>query len=311
MPLHVATPLWRSRPLGGAFGGTVLLKMEALQPVGSFKIRGIGRLCEALAAEGVARFVSSSGGNAGYAVAYAGHALGIPVTVVVPRTTPEFMRDKIRGEGAEVVEHGASWDDAHARAQALAAREQGALIHPFDEPRLWQGHSTLIEECAAELANADTPDAVVVAVGGGGLLIGVLEGLHRVGWSRVPVVAVETAGAASLAASVRAGRLVTLPRIDSIATTLGARTVAPTALEWATQRHDVRCHVVDDRAAVRACARFAADHRVLVEPACGAALAACYDRAAPLHGASSVLVVVCGGAGASPELLTHWLRQTE
>ena len=307
MSLHVITPLWSSRPLGAAFGGDVLLKMEALQPVGSFKIRGIGALCTALAAQGAPRFVSSSGGNAGYAVAYAGRALGVPVTVVVPRTTSEFMRDKIRGEGAEVREHGDAWDDAHARAQALAAETGGTLVHPFDDPRLWQGHATLIDECAA--AAPAPPDAVVVAVGGGGLLIGVLEGMHRAGWTRVPVVAVETEGAASLRAAVRAGRLVTLPRIDSLAITLGARTVAPAALAW-TRRHDVRCHAVDDRAAVQACARFADDHRLLVEPACGAALAAVYDRAPALEGARRVLVVVCGGAGVNVDLLAQWQRAT-
>jgi len=304
--LHVRTPLWPSQPLSVALGAEVRLKMEALQPVGSFKIRGIGRACQQLAGRGTRHFVSSSGGNAGYAVAYAGRQLGVPVTVIVPRTTPEFMRRVLRATGAEVREHGASWDDAHAAAAELASAG-GALIHPFDDETVWAGHATLIEECADQWPAA--PDAIVVAVGGGGLLLGVLEGCARVGWDTVPILAVETEGAASLAASLRRGELVTLPRIESIAITLGARTVAPRALVRAQQR-GVTSHLVDDRAAVASCARFAEDHRLLVEPACGAALAACYDRAPALRAARRVLVVVCGGAAATPELLAHWLRVT-
>ena len=88
MPLHIHTPLIESVPLSRAAGRSIWLKLEALQPPGSFKIRGIGAACEHYAHHGAKRFVSSSGGNAGLAVAYAGRHLAIPVTVVVPGTTP-------------------------------------------------------------------------------------------------------------------------------------------------------------------------------------------------------------------------------
>jgi L-serine/L-threonine ammonia-lyase len=146
---------------------------------------------------------------------------------------------------------------------------------------------------------------VVVSVGGGGLLCGLLEGLHQVGWKDVPVLAVETEGAASFAASVRAGCLVTLDRITSVATTLGARTVAAEALAW-TRRHRITPWTVTDRAAVDACLRFADEHRVLVEPACGASLAAVYGRARPLQDLDPVVIIVCGGAGVSLRLLEEW-----
>ncbi len=154
------------------------------------------------------------------------------------------------------------------------------------------------------------PGAIVVAVGGGGLLCGLLAGLHQVGWKEVPVLAVETAGAASLAASVQAGRLVTLDRITSIATTLGARTVAGEALAW-TQRHKIFPWIVTDRAAVEACLRFADEQRVLVEPACGAALASVYGRAKPLEDLAPIVVIVCGGAGVNLELLDKWKKKVE
>ena len=108
---------------------------------------------------------------------------------------------------------------------------------------------------------------------------------------------------------IRERHLITLDAITSIATTLGARTVAPEALAW-TRRHLIRTWTVSDREAVDACLRFADDHRILVEPACGAALATVYDGAAPLAGRAPVLVIVCGGAGASRALLDQWDRQT-
>src|SRR3972149_8508342 len=95
-PIHVVTPLWGSRPLSAAMGAPVLLKVEALQPVGSFKARGRGAACQASVEAGARRLVCASGGNAGYAVAYAGRQLGLPTTIVLPKTTPARMQDLIR-----------------------------------------------------------------------------------------------------------------------------------------------------------------------------------------------------------------------
>ena len=301
MSFAVTTPLWESGPLSRALGAPVLLKMEALQPAGSFKIRGLGRACAARVAAGARQLVCSSGGNAGLAVAYAGRRLGVPVTVIVPRSTSAWMRSRIAEERAEVLEHGAAWAEAHAYALEHLP-EGAAYMHPFDDPEVWAGHASIVLEAAEQ---GPRPGAVVVAVGGGGLLCGVLEGMHALGWTDVPVLAVETAGAASLARAIDADALVTLERIDTLATTLGAATVAAQALAW-TRRHPVRPWLVSDRAAVAACERFLDDHRVLVEPACGAGLSAIYDAAAPLRGAGPVLVIVCGGAGVSLALLRAW-----
>ncbi len=300
--LHYRTPLWESRPLSALLGARVYLKLEALQPTGSFKIRGVGNACRASKSEGAQALVASSGGNAGYAVAYAGRQLGLPATVVVPETTPSLMQERLRSEGATVIQRGSSWDDSHAMAMDLARKQNAAYVHPFDDPRIWAGHASMVTEIREA---GVTPDLVVLAVGGGGLLCGVLEGLHRVGWPEVPVCAVETEGADSFYRSVKAGRLETLDRIASLATSLGARRVAPQALTW-TKSHQVIPWVVSDQAAVRAVLRFADDHRLLVEPACGAALAAVYDRAEPLQGPQSVLIVVCGGAGVTRQLLAEW-----
>ncbi len=300
-PLHIETPLFESRPLSDHSGRSVWLKLDALQPPGSFKIRGIGAACQEYVRRGTKRLISSSGGNAGIAVAYAGRHLSVPVLIVVPETTSERAKALIRQEGAEVVVHGDSWQEANDLAESTVG-ESDVLIHPFDDPLVWRGHSTLIDEVAR---SGIKPGALVVSVGGGGLLCGLVEGMKQNGWSDVPVIAVETEGADSLAQSVRAGRRVELAAITSLAITLGAKKVCQRAFDC-TRDHPLRSVVVSDRAAVSACQRFLDDHRLVVEPACGASLAVVYDGAPELEGFESVLVVVCGGATTTLEQLREW-----
>jgi L-serine/L-threonine ammonia-lyase len=302
MPLHINTPLLLSHSLSQATGREVWVKLDALQPPGSFKIRGIGFACEMHAQKGAKRFVSSSGGNAGLAVAYAGHKLGIPVVVVVPESTPERARSLIRGEGAELLVHGASWQEANAHAQQLLSGSD-AFIHPFDDPMLWSGHASLIDEVVqAKLL----PDLVITAVGGGGLYCGIVEGLRRNGLGSVPVVTVETEGAASLYQSLQAGERIELEEITTVATSLGAKKVAEQTFTLA-RSHPTTSITVSDRSAVRACSKFLDDHRVLVEPACGAALSVAYDNHSALAGSSKVLCVACGGASVT----AGYLRELE
>lgn len=305
MTLHIPTPLIESRPLSLAAGRNIWLKLDALQPCGSFKLRGVGHACEVHYARGARHLVSSSGGNAGLAVAYAGRKLGVPVTVVVPETTTERAKELLRLENAKVLVHGSSWQEANELALTLVGAGD-AFIHPFDDPLLWAGHASLVDEV---VATGFKPDAVVLSVGGGGLLSGVVEGLQRNGWADVPVLAVETTGAASLHAAMQAGHTVALPRIASIAGSLGAKRVAEQALAC-TRRQPVHSHLVSDRAALQACERFLQDHRLLVEPACGAALAVAYDASAMAR-YPNVLVVVCGGATATLEQIQAWLRQVD
>lgn len=303
--MHIVTPLIRSAAMSKAVQGDVFLKMDMLQPSGSFKIRGIGRsVSEAVLDRGATAIVSSSGGNAGLAAAYAAQQLGVPATVVVPRTTKPAVRKILVTLGAEVVVEGSVWDEAHAYAERFVADHGSAfLVHPFEGATTWAGHSTVVDEVKSAWPHEDPPDYFVTVVGGGGLLIGILDGLERVGWGSVKVIACETHGAASLAKSLVAGHLVTLPSIDSIATSLGARRVSPTAFRKASERN-VRAYGMADKDAVRGCLQLARDHRVLVEPACGAAVSwVMGGEAAP---GSRVVVEVCGGTGAAlPQMLQY------
>jgi L-serine/L-threonine ammonia-lyase len=167
---------------------------------------------------------------------------------------------------------------------------------------LWQGHATLIDEVSA---SGLTPDAVVLSVGGGGLLCGVAEGLRRNGWGQVPILAVETEGAASFHEASQAGHPVQLEKITSIATSLGAKRVCDQAVQ-VFKEHPTRSILVSDQQALTACMRFLDDHRLLVEPACGASLALAYDMARELEDFNTVLMVVCGGATATLDQIRDW-----
>ena len=276
--------------------------MDCYQPSGSFKIRGIGHLCTQQAQKGTKGFVSSSGGNAGLAVAYSGKQLGLPVTIIVPSTTPEHVREKMRVLDARVLEHGNVWDESDIFARNYANTHHCAYIHPFDDPAIWTGHSTLVDELKSQ---GPKPDLIVCSVGGGGLLCGIVEGLWNHGWTSVPVMAVETNGAASLHASVEAGVLVSIDSINSIAKTLGARKVALKALEW-TKKHPITCVQVSDKQTVRACTELLNEQRILVEPACSASYCALSNRHPLLDQAQNIVVVICGGSGVTLDMLQEW-----
>ncbi len=134
--------------------------------------------------------------------------------------------------------------------------------------------------------------------------------MSNVGWEKTPVFVVETEGAASFSSGIKAGKVVEIEKIDTIATSLGARSVAPKAIEYA-KSHPTFSKVVTDSDSIRACMRFSHDHRLLVEPACGAALSLCYNNDPDLLKFDNVLVILCGGAAVTPELLSGWSSQLD
>ena len=301
MSFSIQTPLIESRPLSQKCGTRVFAKMDALQPSGSFKMRGIGYAAKRHAVQGAQRFISSSGGNAGLAVAYAGRALDLPVLVVVPETTPQRAIDLLEQENAHVIVHGTSWVEANALAQSKRT-ETDAFFHPFDDPLLWEGHASMMDEVVADGLR---PDAVILSVGGGGLLAGVHHGLLQNRLTNTPIFALETHEMASYHTALNAGGPVTLDAVSGVATSLGAKQVCQQAYDI-SQTHDIRSVLVSDKEAVEACFAFLNDHRVLVEPACGAGLAAIYAGKVDLSEFENVLMIVCGGSTTPIETLTQY-----
>ena len=126
---------------------------------------------------------------------------------------------------------GSNWNEANQAALAANESPDTFMVHPFNQPSTWEGHSTLISELADQLETS--PACVVTCVGGGGLAMGLLQGMDKLSnWENVPLVTMETEGANCLLAARRAGQLVTLPAITSIATSLGALAVAENLLQY-------------------------------------------------------------------------------
>ncbi|BFZ62815.1 catabolic L-serine/threonine dehydratase [Saitoella coloradoensis] len=291
--LYIQTPLIESPTIAKAAGvGRVYLKLENLQVSSSLSFSVWTEF------QTQTRITSSSGGNAGLAAAHAARSLGsgCTATIVVPSTIPLSMIQRI--QDADLVRED---------------QTGGVYCPPFDHPDIVDGNATMVNELVEQLAmgGGEKPGAIVCAVGGGGLLSGILHGLREVGsgWEEVPVVAVETDGAASLHASLTAGNLVTIPAITSIATSLGAKRVSQTCFDLATAHvGSVKSVTVTDAEAVDGCVRFVNDQRMLVEPACGTVLSLAYGgRLREVVGEEgSVVLVVCGGSNVSMEMLGRY-----
>jgi threonine dehydratase len=204
----VRTPLRFVEPLNA------YLKLESLQPVGAFKLRGaynaVRRLPDPARQRGV---ITYSSGNHGQALAYAAQLVGVRAVVVMPETAPAVKVAGVKKWGGEVVLAGRTSDDRQRAAEDLAARDGLAIVPPFDHPDIVAGQATVGLEIAEQLPDVRT---VLVPVGGGGLIAGVLTGLAAAG-SRATVWGVEPAGAPKLKRSLEAGRPVRLERTASIA----------------------------------------------------------------------------------------------
>ncbi|PSN36538.1 L-serine dehydratase/L-threonine deaminase [Blattella germanica] len=283
-PIHIVSPLQHSVALSKLLpaGTEVYMKQENTQPASSFKIRGISRL---------AQKVNLS--LATLSVLYFNHLFN---------TQLHFL-SQLKKDGYQRL-IGASGGNA-----GLAISHASQIIGipctvyvPTTAPMV------TIQMMKDKGAEVKKPSALVVSVGGGGLLLGILQGLQNVGWQDVPVVAMETYGANCFNLAVQAKAVVVLEKITS--------SVPPYLLE-VIPNFNVISRVVSDPEALESCIKFADDERILVEPACGASLAAIYSGVLEdLHSkgivtltAGPVVVVVCGGAGVSLKMLQDWAKQ--
>ena len=167
----VLTPTLRSRTLSEMTGADIWLKFENLQFTAAYKERGaLNKLLALDEAERSRGVVAASAGNHAQAVAYHGRRLGIPVTIVMPISTPTIKVTQTEGHGATVILHGERFDDAHAYAKQLEADHGMVFVHPFDDPAVISGAGTVALEMLAAVPDLDT---LVIPIGGGGLISGI------------------------------------------------------------------------------------------------------------------------------------------
>lgn len=192
--------------------------------------------------------------------------------------------------------------------------QKAIYVPPFDHQHVWDGAATMIPEIQKQMPDKEVPDAIVCSVGGGGLFCGVMQGVDQAGWAQsTRVLAVETLGADSLAQAIEKRELITLPAITSIATSLGATRVAQRALDHAL-KPNASSLVIEDAEACASAWRFADDERILVEPACGAAVALAYDGRLKKYlkdfsPESKVVLVVCGGSRIDLQMMEGYRKR--
>jgi len=282
------TPLWvlRSDALGlpgAAF--EVWLKLEQLQASGSFKARGMFNrlLANDIPAAGV---IAASGGNAGIATAVAARALGVRAEIFVPTVISPAKRARLEQLGASVVVTGAVYADAFAACQQRQ-RETGALMtHAYDQREVLAGAGTLAREIEQQ---AGVPDALLVSVGGGGLVGGLAAWFA----GRTRVVALEPERAPTLNAALAAGAPVDVEVSGVAADALGARRIG--ALAWAVaQRHPMESLLLRDADILDAQRWLWQSLKLAVEPAAALPLAALRSGAVTAKPGQRIALVLCG-----------------
>ncbi|MFF0462585.1 pyridoxal-phosphate dependent enzyme [Streptomyces mexicanus] len=268
------TPVLRSRTLDALAGAEVYLKCENFQRVGAFKFRGAYHAASRLPAQDLARGVAAySSGNHAQAVALAARELGTRAVILMPEDTPRSKREATAGYGAEIVTYDRYTGDRVALGQALAAERGLALIPPYDHPHIIAGQGTAALELIEETGDLD---ALIVPVGGGGLIAGsatagkgLLPGLR--------VVGVEPEAGDDTRRSLQAGRRVSVPVPKTLADGLAADT--PGELTFSINRRLVDGVCVVSEEEIREAMRFAFERlKIVVEPSGACGLAALLAR---------------------------------
>jgi len=287
------SPLQRNERLSVRHDLDVWLKREDLNTVRSYKGRGAFNFVSGLsAAQRETGVVCASAGNHGQGVAFACAALGVRSRVYLPRTTPRQKRDRVAqlgGRFVQVVVEGDTYDDAAAAAHAYAARTGTTLIPAFDDPRTIAGQGTVVREAVSQLGRA--PDAVVVPVGGGGLLAGTLAWLAD-GHPDTPVIGAEPAGAASMAHALAEGAPAPLARLDPFVDGAAVRQVGRHTFAVAQKYRPDLVAVPEGRICVEMLDMYQSDG-IIAEPAGALAAAALADLSLPPG--STVVCILSGG----------------
>ncbi len=289
-PIIHHTQLAPSRTMHDMTGADIYLKAEHMQRGGSFKVRGasymISRLSDEQRRAGV---IAASAGNHAQGVAIAAIQHGIPCTIVMPENAPLAKVTATQGYGASVVLHGTTYDDAYSRCLELQQELGATYVHAFDDPDIIAGQGTLGLEMLNDLPDAD---AIVVPIGGGGLISGIAIAARALK-PDITIIGVQAAGAASFRASLDAGELRTLPAITTIADGIAVK--RPGALTYSIIEKLVDDVVlVKDEAIINAVLLLMERCKMLVEGAGAAGLAALLSGAIQLKG-KKVLVPLTGG----------------
>jgi len=247
--------------LSAQTGNKVYLKPENMQFTGAYKVRGAYYKMSTLTEEERAKgLITASAGNHAQGVAYAAKCYGAKSTIVMPTTTPLMKVNRTKGYGAEVVLYGDVYDEACAKAYELAEKHGYTFIHPFDDLAVATGQGTIAMEIVKELPLVDY---ILVPIGGGGLATGVST-LAKLLNPKIKVIGVEPAGANCMQASLEADKVITLPKVNTIADGTAVKTPGGKLFPYIKKNLD-GVITVEDKELVGAFLDMVENHKMVVE----------------------------------------------
>ncbi|MGN0969879.1 MAG: threonine ammonia-lyase [Evtepia sp.] len=283
-------PLSSSKTFSEMTGAEVYLKYENQQKTGSFKVRGAyNKIMKRYEEGGLQAVVASSAGNHAQGVAFAASRIGVPATIVMPRSTPIAKVSATKGYGAKVVLHGAIYDEAYAKACEIVEQDGAEFIHPFNDEDVIAGQGTIALEILSDLPFVDM---VLVPAGGGGLVSGIAACIKQIN-PRIQVVGVQAEGADAIVSSFGKDTVQSSASVHTIADGIAVKTPGSVTMGYINQYVDQMVTVSDEEIAGTILLLLERTKQV-VEPAGAAPLAAVLNHKVDVAG-KKICCVLSGG----------------
>ncbi|MFQ5836918.1 MAG: threonine ammonia-lyase [Candidatus Bathyarchaeia archaeon] len=298
------TPTYHSVVFSQRTGAEVYLKLECFQPVGVFKIRGaVNKICSLSQSELKKGLVTSSSGNHGLSVAYAAKIYGAKAVVVVPENAVKEKVEAIESYGAEVVKYGKDYDEAYSKALEIQKETGTTFVHPFNDPFVIAGQGTVGLELLEDAPDLDT---IIVPIGGGGLISGISVAAKTLN-PNIRIVGVQPEGAPAVYRSWKAGKIVEVDSVNTVADGLAAR--KPLDLTFRIIRKYVDdILLVTEQEIGEAVLALLHEAHILAEPSGAASSAALLFKYHPKP--KEKVAVIVSGANISIDYLASLLKQT-
>jgi threonine dehydratase len=298
------TPTYHSVVFSQRTGAEVYLKLECFQPVGVFKIRGaVNKICSLPPSELKKGLVTSSSGNHGVAVAYAAKIYGTKAVVVLPENAVKEKVEAIETYGAEVVKYGKDYDEAYSKALEIQKKTGITFVHPFNDSLVIAGQGTVGLELLEDVPDLNT---IIVPIGGGGLISGISIAAKTLN-PNIKMVGVQPEGAPAVYRSWKAGKIVEVDSVNTVADGLAARKPLDLTFRIIEKYVDDILLVTEQEIGEAVLALLHEAH-ILAEPSGGASLAALLSKYHPKP--EEKVAVIVSGANISIDYLASLLKQT-
>lgn len=284
------TPVFESSYFSQLVGSPVFFKCENLQYTNSFKVRGAFNKLTKIKNKKNKIAIACSGGNHGLAVTYAAKQFGMKSVIIVPDFVPQYRIDNIKALGAEVIVCGKTIDDANAKATEFTEDANYVYVHPFDDDEVIAGQATIAYELLEDFPDIEV---IIAAIGGGGLISG-LSQYAKACNPRMKIYGAQTIGANAMEKSIEANKIVAIPGVTSIATSLGATKVSERTFNIVRKNVEKVVAVTDTEALVDLKAVLDKE-KLLIEPATSCTLSALRLKIIEEIKGKKIAIILCGG----------------